>query len=413
MKRLFQIVPAGSSIIATTPYRVVNMDLKKVMALAMMALMVIPSMTMTVGAFADEDMASAIERARIYLDKVRRIADNMAIEYKDDDDMQVYLNQLYPLLGQDWEGDPEIIFQTGGSGTAEWSSDEYNSESRSAKLYVVNGVTDWAEVSIPVDIALKDITELKFMEYIKSYGPAQATGVAGWSVNVVLGIDADGDDIFEADVAEFHVGTNAWTLDALHGDTFIEMDGALGVPPVDTWTEIDALSVAQWYTPDKDCITFAGSDDTVPSFYGSLADLVTKLIPDPSQNSLILDATARVKCVKLVIGGSVNWNFETAHVDDVTIDGTTYDFEEGEAKEGTVKDYLDQASASLGENDYKSAARNLSAARNILGRIKGLLRSMAKAHKVARTEKFNQKFQRRIQGIQDKIERPKGPKDKK
>jgi len=49
MKRVFQIVPGGSSIRATTPYRVVEMDLKKIMAFVMLVLMVIPSFGMAMG----------------------------------------------------------------------------------------------------------------------------------------------------------------------------------------------------------------------------------------------------------------------------------------------------------------------------------------------------------------------------
>ena len=81
------------------------MDLKKIFALAMMALMVIPSLTMVradgVELAEGEDLASAITRARLYLDKVRASADSLADEYSDDEMIQGYLNEIYELLGQE------------------------------------------------------------------------------------------------------------------------------------------------------------------------------------------------------------------------------------------------------------------------------------------------------------------------
>lgn len=230
------------------------------------------------------------------------------------------------LLPAVTSADPSIELSHVGDGTAEISIATAHSPTHSVKLYVKDGSVDWAEVSIPVNITLKNISELKFWEYIASYGPA-TTGADGWSVNVVLGVDADDDGVFEADVAEWHVGTNSWTLAALNGDTFVEMDGAFGNPAKGVWTETDALSIAQWWTPDSSGAGFAKSDTYPWTFYDSFANLINIFIPDSNQTSLIPDANARVLCVKLQIGGSANWQDETAYVDDVTINGVTYDFE--------------------------------------------------------------------------------------
>jgi len=216
---------------------------------------------------------------------------------------------------------PGIGLDVVGSATAEISTAAYHSPTHSVELYVKNGSVDWAEVSIPVNIALKDINELSFWEYIKSYSPK------GWDVNVVLGIDANGDGMFKADVAGWHVGPNAWTLGALNGDTFVEMDGLQGNPPTGTLAKVDALAVSQWWTPDESGAGFAKSDTYPWTFYNSFANLIDVFIPDPTQTSLIPDTDARVLCVKLLIGGSGNWMDETAFVDDVTINGKTYDFE--------------------------------------------------------------------------------------
>jgi len=197
---------------------------------------------------------------------------------------------------------PDYGYETVGGGNV-WLEDS------SVGLYVLDGSKDWAGVDIGVDIALKDIAKLSFWEYIESYT------LKGWDVNVILGIDADGDDVFEADIPGWHIGPNAWTLEALKGDTFIEMDGALGGDPSKgVWTQIDALPVSQWWTPDKSGAGFAKSDTYPWTFYDTFDKLITVFIPDSTQTSLIPNVNAHVKLVKLLIGGSINWQDETAYV---------------------------------------------------------------------------------------------------
>lgn len=226
----------------------------------------------------------------------------------------------------------DISYGSVGDGTAGLSILEAHLGEYSAEFYVSNGGADWAEVSIPVNIALKDITELNFWEYIESYTPN------GWSVNVLLGVDADDDGDFEADVAAWHQGATMHTLEVLHGDSFVQTDGADGNPETGEWMETDALSITQWWTPDESGAGFAKADSYPGTFYDSFANFVDVFLPDVTQTSLIPDADARVKCVKLVIGGSGSWMDEKAYVDDVTIDGNTYDFEfaEGEPVEAKV-----------------------------------------------------------------------------
>jgi len=119
---------------------------------------------------------------------------------------------------------------------------------------------------------------------------------------------------------------------------------------------------------------------------------------------------AKVLNVKVAVGEWANGNYDaiTGNVDDIEINGITYDFEEEEEEDAEAKYYLDQASAYLVEGDFSLAARNLAAARNILGRVKGLLNSMVKVHKVTRTERFIRQFEHRIEGIEDKVERLRG-----
>ena len=220
----------------------------------------------------------------------------------------------------------EAVFVTSGlyavgNATAEWSSDQAHSGSYSVKLYVENGTVDWAEVSIPVDIALKDIAELKFWEFIESDNPNRL------SVKVLLGVDADGDGDFDADVAEWHVGTNKWNLTALNGDSFVEMEGSVGGPTTGIWTETDTLSIAQWWTPHERGLGLATTNTYMFGFYDSFANFVNVFLPDVTQTSLIPDADARVKCIKLVIGGLGNGMNETAYVDDLNLNSEIYNLE--------------------------------------------------------------------------------------
>ena len=88
----------------------VKMDLKKIMALAMVALLALPNLTMVVRADEPYDgagLADAIERARLYMDNVVISADNLADYHSDNEMIQGYLNEIYDLLGQDWEKVPE------------------------------------------------------------------------------------------------------------------------------------------------------------------------------------------------------------------------------------------------------------------------------------------------------------------
>jgi len=70
-----------------------------------------------------------------------------------------------------------------------------------------------------------------------------------------------------------------------------------------------------------------------------------------------------------------------------------------------AEDFLRTALEAYEAGDYNRAARSLAAARNILGRVNGMLTSVFKAHKVARTERFMKQVEHRIEGLEDKIER--------
>jgi len=107
-----------------------------------------------------------------------------------------------------------------------------------------------------------------------------------------------------------------------------------------------------------------------------------------------------------------NWIAQTeAYVDDIEINGVNlhhiyriYDFEEEPENLG-AEGFLNQASAYLEDGEVNLAARSLASARNILGRVNGLLNSMIKIHKVAKTERFIYQVEHRIEGLENKIEK--------
>jgi hypothetical protein len=73
-----------------------------------------------------------------------------------------------------------------------------------------------------------------------------------------------------------------------------------------------------------------------------------------------------------------------------------------EEKVGLAEGYLYDAESAVGDS-HKEAVRYYAAARNLMGRIKGLLNSVCKTHKTARIEKFSAEVEKRIGGLESKI----------
>jgi len=70
-----------------------------------------------------------------------------------------------------------------------------------------------------------------------------------------------------------------------------------------------------------------------------------------------------------------------------------------------AESYLDEAEEALGDGENSTAARNLAATHNIMGRLKGLINSVIKEHKNAQVDKFIEQAESRFNGLEDKIER--------
>jgi len=99
MKRVFQFVPAGSSIIATTLNRLVKMDLKKIMAFVMLALMVIPSVRAdTTIEETAVGLRCAIDRAYLFIGKIDAAVVRLGEEDYDVQDIVANLSEAVDHL---------------------------------------------------------------------------------------------------------------------------------------------------------------------------------------------------------------------------------------------------------------------------------------------------------------------------
>lgn len=204
-----------------------------------------------------------------------------------------------------------ITLTSEGDGIAEWSTEVVPiSGNYSAKLSVVNGVADWAEVSIPIDIALKDINTLTFWKkVIEGYCGWNPEGYpGGWNPNIVLAIDADNDGDFDGDIPSYHTGGG------IGSDAFVEGEFRVGLTEHDsTFTFVNALTDMVWWGAD--------TDGVVNRPCGPLSGFQT-------QSWGAINPTDHIKFIKIVIGGAGSWMDETAYVDMVTINGNTYDLEQ-------------------------------------------------------------------------------------
>ncbi len=340
------------------------MDLKKIMALAMIAFLWFPSLTMaradtSTGDHADgpeladgADLADAIDRARLYLSKVRTSAGNLADANPGNDEIQGYYNEIYELLGS------EVLLETIGA--------------------VGDGYEDRIVIPMPDGFTLGDLNTISWSEkLVYGYPP---------HVDVILDMGDGATDALVFEYAynyESHAAETWPTYNAFTGDWYQTFSDDGNGPSVITGTSNAWLSSGA-PGPLTGALTF---------YYHALEEWKSPGYEGVSSATPVLRLEIEVD----------NWIAQTeAYVKDIEINGVTDDFE------GGAEGFLDRALAYLGKDDFNLAARNLAAARNILGRVKGLLNSMAKAHKVDRTERFIRQFEHRIEGLQDKINRLRG-----
>ena len=168
-------------------------------------------------------------------------------------------------------------------------------------LCVSNGTTEWAEVSIPVDIALEDITQLSFLKkVVQGYCGWSTAYPSGWNPNVILAIDADNDGDFDGDLLGYHFGTG------IKSDAFVEGECPVGLTAYDTdFVLLGAISEMAWWGADVNGLL-------VDAPYGPLSGFQTQSWGE-------INPTDHVKFIKIVIGGSGSWMDERAYVRDIKL----------------------------------------------------------------------------------------------
>ena len=132
---------------------------------------------------------------------------------------------------------------------------------------------------------LKDLPELTFFQEL-------VHGTGSFGANVVLGIDADGDGIYEAEDLAWHFGHNPT---ALGDDTFIAMDG---VPP--NVVKVDAFNVSQWWTPN------VAGDGLSLTPNCTFPNLLTEIDGETCDTN-VPNTSVKVSLIRLVVGGSGSW----------------------------------------------------------------------------------------------------------
>lgn len=214
-----------------------------------------------------------------------------------------------------WTGYTPTEFNEVGDGTANWDILTVNSDPNAAKLYVLDGSQDMAAVTMFIEggIPLNEISELKFFERIASYTPLN-----GWSVNVILGVDSDNDGTYESNDLGWHIGF-PHAPGALGGDTFLEMDGTTNDPATGVWVNTNAYTTPQWWTPNP------GGNGLSSDCYETLPNIFSAGCIDKKAN---LEPTDKVMVIRLVIGGAGSWMDETAYVDDINLNGYTWNLGE-------------------------------------------------------------------------------------
>lgn len=181
-----------------------------------------------------------------------------------------------------------------GPGSAKWHNKDSQSGKFSVEMTVANGAQRIEAVVVPVDIELDDMDSLTFWEMV--------TGLtAGWDPIVLLGIDLDGDGKYKTRDFRWQFSYPGKPA-LLKGDTFIqgEAPAGLGAPDAD-FVQLDPYGDYNWYDPAANGIRYG-------SHYGPLADYQTASIDG-------IPTDAKVKEIKIIIGGSSSWEDMRALVD--------------------------------------------------------------------------------------------------
>jgi len=192
-----------------------------------------------------------------------------------------------------------------GDGVAAWTTSQFSTGSFSARLFIPDDATskDFAGVDsfFDVFVQLDTITSLSYDRKVVQFDK-------GWSPLIVLGIDANGDGIFEAQPLEWEASL-AGTPDPnlLGDDSFIQCEAPTPLGSVDgAFTNVDAYNTFNCYTPNS-------AGDGYESVYKPLSFF-------QANNVGRIETDDDVAMVKVMLGGNpATQDNEIAYVDNVKL----------------------------------------------------------------------------------------------
>jgi hypothetical protein len=184
---------------------------------------------------------------------------------------------------------------------ARWSRSDSVQGNFSIELRVNKGEKRAVAVGLPVNVALDAITSLTFWRRATAF-------TAGWSPVVLLGLDLTGDTRYRARDLRWEFSSPGYEPALLRGDTFIQCEAAGPLAgPDGAFVQVNVLTDYNCYHPAPSGIGYAGH-------YGPLSDYQAAQIDN-------IPPGATVRMIKIIAGGSPNWQNFRALVDVVEVNG--------------------------------------------------------------------------------------------
>jgi uncharacterized coiled-coil DUF342 family protein len=159
-------------------------------------------------------------------------------------------------------------------------------------------------------------------------------------------------------------------------------------------------------TGDYNVTVTSGSESDFVVFTVEAAETENETLPEPEESENSTSSTSLTEDEGL--GGAIPR--ARAYLDRLRsmIEALSTEYEDNQEVLDRIIEVEDQVNAAEGylddaDSEDPNAARYFSAARSLMGRLRGLLTSVFKTHKTARIEKFRDEVEKRIGGIQSKI----------
>jgi len=199
----------------------------------------------------------------------------------------------------------ELDLEMLNDGKAYWVTSESYSGDSSAKLVIPDNSagTDFAGVDsfFDVFVQLDQVTSLSYYRKVVQFDN-------GWNPIVILGIDANGDDVFEAQPLEWQASLSIGSVNPnlLGDDSFIQCEAVTELSGIDSdFVQVDAYSNFKCYTPN---VAGDGYDAYEPLSYFK------------SNTVGRVESTDKIAMVKVKLGGNPSTqDNEIAYVDYVEL----------------------------------------------------------------------------------------------